>query len=139
MKSIRHNVVLGLSACALSLVSVGAWGAVAATPMPVIQSPQTQQPDTPQTTPPSSPQATPQAPQTQPDTPKTDQSKSATFTGTVVKQGDSYVLRDASGAVYQLDDPSRAQQFEGKSVTVTGKLDAQSKMIHVDNIAEAGA
>jgi hypothetical protein len=124
MKSIRHTMVLGLSACALTLISVGAWGAtsgaITADPMPLLQAPQT--------------------PQTQPpDTPKQDEAKSATFTGTVVKQGDSYVLRASTGTVYQLDDPSRAQQFEGKSVTVSGKLDAQSKMIHVDSIAEAGA
>ena len=29
---------------------------------------------------------------------------------------------------------SRAQAFEGKTVKVTGKLDADSKMIHVDSI-----
>jgi hypothetical protein len=80
----------------------------------------------------------PQAPpvQAQPDQsmPNQDSSKTKTFTGTVVKDGDQYVLRDSSGSVYKLDDSSRAQAFEGKTVRVTGRLDANSKMIHVDSI-----
>jgi uncharacterized protein YdeI (BOF family) len=66
--------------------------------------------------------------------PNQDSSKTATFTGTVVKDGEQYVLRDSSGGVYKLDDTSRAQAFEGKTVKVTGRLDANSKMIHVDSI-----
>ena len=54
-----------------------------------------------------------------------------------MKEGDQYVLRDSSGQVYKLDDSTRAQQFEGKQVKVTGTLDADSKMIHVDNIESA--
>ena len=76
--------------------------------MPVIQEPQN---------PPS---------QTSPDQtmPNQEQSKTTTFTGTVVKDGEQYVLRDSSGSVYKLDDSSRAQAFEGKTVKVTGRLDA---------------
>jgi uncharacterized protein YdeI (BOF family) len=119
MKSTK--MLLGLSSCALLLASVQAWGVtapVSASPMPVIQEPQT---------PPS---------QTSPDQamPNQDSSKTATFTGTVVKDGEQYVLRDSSGGVYKLDDTSRAQAFEGKTVKVTGRLDANSKMIHVDSI-----
>ena len=119
MKSTK--MLLGLSSCALLLASVQAWGVtapVSASPMPVIQEPQT---------PPSQPP---------PDQamPNQDSSKTATFTGTVVKDGEQYVLRDSSGGVYKLDDTSRAQAFEGKTVKVTGRLDANSKMIHVDSI-----
>jgi uncharacterized protein YdeI (BOF family) len=121
MNSTKMKMLLGLSSCALLLASVQAWGATApssASPMPVIQEPQT---------PPS---------QTPPDQamPNQDSSKTATFTGTVVKDGEQYVLRDSSGGVYKLDDTSRAQAFEGKTVKVTGRLDANSKMIHVDSI-----
>ncbi len=73
-------------------------------------------------------------PQTQPDQ---GQSKSTTFTGTIVKDGSQYVLRDSSGATYKLDDAQRAQPFEGKSVKVTGQLDEQAKTIHVENIEGA--
>lgn len=121
MKSIRMQALLGLSSCAMMFAGMQAWAATSpssATPMPVIQEPQT---------PPS---------QTQPDqaVPNQDQSKTTTFTGTIVKDGEQYVLRDSSGGVYKLDDSSRAQAFEGKTVKVTGRLDADSKMIHVDSI-----
>lgn len=121
MKLNKMHIVLGISSCALMLASVQTWGATtpnSASPMPVIQEPQA---------PPS---------QTPPDQtmPNQDSSKTTTFTGTVVKDGEQYVLRDSSGGVYKLDDSSRAQAFEGKTVKVTGKLDADSKMIHVDSI-----
>jgi uncharacterized protein YdeI (BOF family) len=120
MKSNKIHVLLGISSCALLLASAQAWGAStpnSATPMPVIQEPQT---------PPA---------QTSPDQmPNPNASKTTTFTGTVVKDGEQYVLRDSSGGVYKLDDSSRAQAFEGKTVKVTGRLDSQSKMIHVDSI-----
>jgi len=121
MKLTKMQMLLGLSSCALMLASVQAWGGTtpsSASPMPVIQEPQT---------PPS---------QTPPDqaVPNPNSAKTATFTGTVVKDGEQYVLRDSSGSVYKLDDSSRAQAFEGKTVKVTGRLDADSKMIHVDSI-----
>ena len=76
--------------------------------MPVIQEPQS---------PPA--QSSPDQKHANPDA-----SKSTTFTGTVVKDGEQYVLRDSSGSVYKLDDSSRAQAFEGKTVKVTGRLDS---------------
>jgi uncharacterized protein YdeI (BOF family) len=120
MNSNKKQFVLGLSSCALLLATIPALGATtakSATQMPVFQEPQT---------PPS---------QTQPDQTMPNQdSKTATFSGTVVKDGEQYVLRDSSGSIYKLDDSSRAQAFEGKTVKVTGRLDANSKMIHVDSI-----
>jgi uncharacterized protein YdeI (BOF family) len=121
MNNHRFKMLLGLSSCALMLASVQAWGAPmhnSATPMPVIQEPQA---------PPS---------QTSPDqtTPNQDQAKTSTFTGVIVKNGEQYVLRDSSGNVYKLDDSSRVQVFEGKTVKIVGKLDPDSKMIHVDSI-----
>jgi uncharacterized protein YdeI (BOF family) len=73
-------------------------------------------------------------PQQQPDQ---SQAKSGTFTGTVVKNGDQYALRDSSGAVYTLDDTERAKPFEGKTVKVTGQLDERAKVIHVESIESA--
>lgn len=122
MKLNKMEILLGISSCALLIASAQAQGLAyshSATPMPVIQEPQT---------PPSQ-----QNPQDQ-TMPNPDSSKTATFTGTVVKDGEQYVLRDSSGSVYKLDDSSRAQAFEGKTVKVTGRLDPNSKMIHVDSI-----
>ena len=124
MNSIKLKCVLGVSSCALVLASANAWAsgieASSATPMPVIQEPQA---------PPA---------QAQPDQPMANQDSSKTtfFTGTVMKNGEQYVLRDSSGSVYKLDDSSRAQSFEGKTVKITGRLDADSKTIHVDAIQE---
>lgn len=73
-------------------------------------------------------------PQQQPDQ---SQAKSGTFTGTVVKNGDQFALRDSSGVVYTLDDTERAKPFEGKTVKVTGQLDEQAKVIHVESIESA--
>jgi hypothetical protein len=66
-------------------------------------------------------------------------SKSAVFTGTIAKDDSDFILRDPSGAIYHLDDPSKAQPFEGKSVKIVGKLEATSKLIHVENIKEINA
>ena len=58
-----------------------------------------------------------------------------TFTGKVTKSGSKYVLKDdATRTSYTLDDQDRAKQFEGKSVKVTGKLDAASNTIVVATI-----
>lgn len=73
-----------------------------------------------------------QAPQQQPD-----QSQATTFTGTIVRHGEQYILRDSSGQMYKLDDPDRAKPFEGKAVKVTGQLDQQAMVIHVQNIESA--
>ncbi|MHB8215561.1 MAG: DUF5818 domain-containing protein [Candidatus Sulfotelmatobacter sp.] len=54
------------------------------------------------------------------------------FSGTVVKSGDKYVLKDeASGNTYDLDHQDEVQKFEGKRVKVHGTLDASGKMIHL--------
>lgn len=117
MKSTKLQIILGVSTCALLLAGVQAWGSSTnrnfATPMPVIQEPQA---------PPAV--ALPEPASTEP----------ATFTGTIVKDGEQFVLRDSSGGIYKLDDSSRAQSFEDKAVKVTGRLDADSKLIHVDKI-----
>jgi hypothetical protein len=60
-----------------------------------------------------------------------------TFSGTVAKQGDIYVLSDgASKTNYQLVDSKRVGEFVGKSVKVTGTLDAENLTIHVQDIQE---
>jgi Protein of unknown function (DUF5818) len=63
--------------------------------------------------------------------------QAATFAGTVVKDGQHYDLRDSSGEVFKLDDAERAKPFAGRTVKVTGELDAQAKVIHVESIEGA--
>ncbi|MFZ3200227.1 MAG: DUF5818 domain-containing protein [Candidatus Acidiferrales bacterium] len=63
-----------------------------------------------------------------------------TFTGTISKSGDQYVLESPFGtAPYQLDDQQIASRFAGERVTVTGTLDATDDLIHVRDIQEASS
>lgn len=66
--------------------------------------------------------------------PDQNQKQSATFTGTVVRSGSQFILHDASGTTYSLDDTERVKSFEGKTVKVIGRLDQEAKMIHVEEI-----
>lgn len=103
---------------------------------------QPQQPQSqPSQAPDSSGQATPSQPTPPPQSAPTQQSPDAqaqsstavqTFTGTVIKSGDKYVLQDAaSGTTYDLDHQDELAKFEGKKVRVHGTIDASGKMIHV--------
>ena len=57
------------------------------------------------------------------------------FSGTIVKEKGKFVLKDtATKMSYQLDDQDKAKQFEGKQVKVTGKLDLDTNLIHIENI-----
>lgn len=63
--------------------------------------------------------------------------KTKTFSGTVIKDGDKFILSDrASKIYYVLDDAEKASKFEGKKVKVTGTVDVASNTIHVDIIQE---
>ena len=85
----------------------------------------------------SAPQQQPS--QSQPSTDTYSQSSSAQvqpFTGTVVKDGDKYVLQ-SSGLNYQLDDQDKAKKFEGEQVKVNGDLDKSTRTIRVSDITPA--
>jgi len=63
--------------------------------------------------------------------------KTKIFSGTIVKNGDKFVLSDAANKLsYVLDDAEKASQFEGKKVKVTGTVDVASNTIHVESIQE---
>ena len=76
-------------------------------------------------------------PQPPTDQPSTDQSllKAVVLTGTVVKNGSDYFLRDTGGTLYQLDASEKAQPFKGKIVKVSGKLEANTSLVHIESIA----
>jgi len=60
-----------------------------------------------------------------------------TFTGTILKSGESFVLSDSiTKSRYMLDDQNKASRFEGKHVKVTGTIDVASNLIHVETIQE---
>jgi hypothetical protein len=60
------------------------------------------------------------------------------FSGTVVKAGDKYVLKTDQGS-YQLDDQSKAQKYEGQQVKVNGSLDSTTSVLHVTDITPGSA
>lgn len=97
---------------------------------PDTQTPSRQSPDQPGQTPSQS--APSQSGQRGSQAQTSDQGGAQTFTGTVVKQGDKYVLQDAAtGTTYDIDHQDEVKKFEGKKVRVHGTLDASGKMIHV--------
>jgi hypothetical protein len=74
-------------------------------------------------------QASPSSPASQ------DKSATAqTFTGTISKEADNYVLKISDSSSYKLDSQDQVQPFEGKRVQVTGTLDRAINLIHVDKV-----
>lgn len=121
---------------------------------PPSQTPQTQPTPTPDTPPATQQTPTSQTPSQTPDqtqtpnsatppangTPSTgasDNGAAATstdgqsFSGTVVKQGDKYMLKDDSGKTYDIDHQTDVAKFEGKRVRVKGTLDSTGTKIMV--------
>jgi hypothetical protein len=57
-----------------------------------------------------------------------------TVTGSISKDGDSFVLKVSDTTSYKLDDQAKAKQYEGQKVRVTGEVDLNSNQIHVQKI-----
>lgn len=77
-------------------------------------------------------------PQTQ-DTPAPDASvdtQTQSFSGTIVKEKNHYVLK-TDRMTYQLDDETKAKQFEGKQVNVSGTVDKSTSAIRATDIQPA--
>jgi|HubBroStandDraft_2_1064218.scaffolds.fasta_scaffold94702_2 uncharacterized protein YdeI (BOF family) len=67
-------------------------------------------------------------------------SKFETFTGTIAKKGDQFVLTDNSSKFsYSLDDQQTAEKFAGKKVRVKGILDSVNNTIRIETIEIAAA
>jgi Protein of unknown function (DUF5818) len=64
----------------------------------------------------------------------------STFTGTIAKNGDQFVLNESgTHKLYELDDQKAASKFADKNVTITGTLDTVKNIIRIQSIAEAAA
>jgi hypothetical protein len=53
------------------------------------------------------------------------------FSGTIAKEGNSYVLRTSDQWFYDLDDQSEAEQYFNQHVVVTGTLNSSGDLIHI--------
>ncbi len=75
------------------------------------------------------PQSSPSASsQVQPQTAK------QSIKGIIVKEGEKFVLKAGDTTTYQLDDQSKARQYQDKEVNVIGILDPDSNTLHVETI-----
>ena len=104
------------------------------TQSPSSQTPPSQTPDT-QQTPDQTPPPSSRTPESQPPSGSAADSGAAagtqTFSGTVTKEGDKYVLKDDSGHTYDIDHQDEVKKFEGKRVRVQGTLDPSTNKIMV--------
>ncbi len=136
MQSIKRDLAIGVSVSAVVFACALAWGSPFVGAGTGSMAVQTQ--EQPQQSQPQAPPSEAQPPQEQPQPAQPDQSQSQsqakTFTGTIMKTGEQYVLKDSSGQVFKLDDPESAKPYEGKAVKVTGQLDEQAMLIHVQSI-----
>ena len=101
------------------------------TPSSQSQQPPAQTPDA--TNPPDSTQAPSRTPNSgsQQSATGAGGSDTQTFSGTVTKQGDKYVLKDDSGHTYDIDHQDEVKKFDGKRVRVQGTLDPTGNKIMV--------
>jgi hypothetical protein len=53
--------------------------------------------------------------------------------GTVLRDGNAYILK-AGNETYLLDSQKKAKNYQGKDVQITGTLDDDKKLIHVEKI-----
>ncbi len=56
------------------------------------------------------------------------------ISGTVIRDGSRFALRDTTGALFALSSTGRAWPFEGEDVQVTGRLDAGGAMLQIQAI-----
>ena len=110
----------------MTLVIAPAASAIAMQPQAAAAAQETQQ--RPYATPPDQSQPN----QSQPDQSK---AKAVVVTGTIVKSGSDFVLKDTKGMVYQLDAQEKAAPFENQSVMVTGKLDSVTFLLAAASIS----
>jgi hypothetical protein len=62
-----------------------------------------------------------------------DRSGVKVYMGTILKNGDAYVLKTGN-QTYLLDNQKKAKNYNGKDVQLTGRLDNDKKLIHVEKI-----
>ena len=146
MKKIQSLSFLATLAIAIGVISWGSALNAQTTPSTPSdqQTPQTQPAPSPEMPPQSQQEPSAQTPDQTPDSTTSpagskaatpDASATATdsqtFSGTVTKQGDKYVLKDDSGQTYDIDHQDEVKKFDGKRVKVQGTLDPSGKKILV--------
>jgi hypothetical protein len=62
------------------------------------------------------------------------ESTAQAFTGTIVEDGSSYVLKVSTNSAYQLAEQETAKKYAGKQVRISGILDASGESLHIISI-----
>jgi Protein of unknown function (DUF5818) len=62
------------------------------------------------------------------------QASRQSITGIIVKEGEKYILKAGDNTTYQLDDQDWAKQYQDKRVRVSGSVDVDSNILHVESI-----
>lgn len=77
-----------------------------------------------------------QSPQPLQQTQATEQKEptSQTFTGLIMRDGGSYVLKVSTNTAYPLAEQQKAKPYEGKQVRISGILDANGESLHILSI-----
>ena len=57
------------------------------------------------------------------------------FSGTVVRDGSRFALREFDGTLFALDSTGRAWPFEGEDVSISGYFNPDSRLLHICSIA----
>jgi hypothetical protein len=105
-----------------SLPNLFAQGSQPSQPIdPTAQAPATPAPATPPTFPPSEAKA------------RVDRRDVKVYLGTIVANGDACVLKSGNEE-YLLDSQKKVKNYKGKDVEVTGTLDQERHLIHVEKI-----
>ena len=111
-----------LALLAGSLLSLSAQATQGSQPVdPTAQAPATKAPATPPTFPATKTKGQPEG------------GDARVFMGTIFKDGNAYVLKSGDEK-YRLDSQKKAKNYEGKDVQITGTLDDDKKLIHVEKI-----
>jgi hypothetical protein len=89
-----------------------------------------------QNAPPQSAEPLTDQPMQQPDSSQASKQQDAkAFTGMIVKDGSTLVLKDmSSNTAYKVDDEKKVKDYVGKMVKITGTLDEARNVIRVESI-----
>lgn len=155
MKSLSVFRLLGLLALLIGLAGIPLYGQgqqpASQDPAAQTQSPPDQQEPAAQSQSPSGqqqqPSARPEPSQQEPgaqsqesESPQSAESQpTQIFVGKVAKAKGGLMLKGDTGMSYKLDNVDQAKPFVGKSVKVTGTLDATTNTIHVTTIEPASS
>ena len=77
------------------------------------------------------------SPSPSPSSPIPERPALTSFTGTVVRHGTRFALREVDGDLYALDSTGLAWPFEGEEVLISGYLNSDSGLLHICAIEEA--